>query len=329
MDTPLVDPPLPEWTPQSCRQRNALFLFVRLQFPQFHLDEVTLIEHLERTFRLHQRKQAAQWDWSSYLSSLYALDWYVCIGCLERLEAAWEALFAARTGRSDCLLVDVLRLRAARFYPADPAAQEYAVQEFWSHLLVPDRPTNLPILARYDGQRPLVPWLIRVFQNDHISRLRKTAQAGLDDDDHVVPADWRPSSLSDSRWREVFVQAAREWLSQVSDDELLLLGLRWRYRLTQREAARILQVNEGTLTRRTDKLRDRALDFLQRRLEVEGWTGDDLTSLILSELGQVLTDDPRLTADHLAVLLARRHKQPPATDTITTPDTRSSNPPMS
>lgn len=300
--------PLPEWTPQQQMHRTALFLFLRLQFPQFRLDEPVLIQHLERTFGLYQAKQGANLDWHSYLEGLYATDWYVCIACLERQDAAWEALFAARTGRTDCLLVDALRLRAARLYPADLAAQEQAVHEFWSRLLVPDRPSAVPILARYDGRRPLVPWLIRVFHNDHISRLRQTPQATLEDDDHVVPADWRPAPLSDSRWREVFVQAARDWLSQLPDDDLLLLGLRWRYRLNQREAARLFQLNEGTLTRRTDKLRDRALDFLHRRLEAEGWTGDDLSTFILSELGQVLTDDPRLSADYLAALLARRQQ---------------------
>ena len=30
------------------------------------------------------------------------------------------------------------------------------------------------------------------------------------------------------RWHEVFVQAARDWLGSIDDDERLLLGLRWR-----------------------------------------------------------------------------------------------------
>jgi RNA polymerase sigma factor (sigma-70 family) len=297
---------LPGWTPAEQWQRTALFLFARLQFPRFPLSDELLLSHLERTFQLYQAKQEAPLSWQAYLDGLYILDWYVCVGCLERLEAAWETLFAARTGRTDCLLVDALRLRAARLYPADLAAQEQAVSEFWSRLLVPDRPASLPILARYDGRRPLVPWLIRVFQNEHISRLRQTPDSSLEEDDHFVPADLRPADAGASRWRELFVQAAQEWLSQLPEEDLLLLGLRWRYRLNQREAARLFGLNEGTLTRRTDKLRERALDFFRRRLEAEGWTGEDLTPFILSELGQVLTDDPRLSAEHLAFLLAQR-----------------------
>ncbi|MCS7269984.1 MAG: sigma-70 family RNA polymerase sigma factor [Gemmataceae bacterium] len=309
MDAPLISPSaplLPEWTCHERLQRTALFCFLRLQFPTFVLDEAVLLAHLERTYRLYRAKQSETLSWHAYLEGLYAQDWYVCVGCLERLEVAWETLFAARTGRTDCLLIDALRLRAARFYPNDPAAQEQTVQEFWSRLLVPDRPDTLPFLARYDGRRPLIPWLIRIFQNEQISRWRQNTDTSLEQDDHVVPADPRPLDASEGRWRELFVQAAREWLSQLADDDLLLLGLRWRYRLNQREAARLFGLNEGTLTRRTDKLRDRALEFLHRRLEAEGWTGEDLTPFILSELGQVLTDDPRLSADYLASLLARR-----------------------
>ena len=67
------------------------------------------------------------------------------------------------------------------------------------------------------------------------------------------------------RWHETFVQAARDWLGGIDDDERLLLGLRWRYRLSQREAARLFGLNEGTLTRRTDKLRERALEQIGQR----------------------------------------------------------------
>src|SRR5439155_1041659 len=93
-----------------------------------------------------------------------------------------EALFAARAGRSDCLLLDALRARAVRLYPRDEERQDSAVTEFWSQLVVPEAPGRLPTLGRYDGQRPLVPWLIRVFQNWHISQLRTEMHSLLLDD---------------------------------------------------------------------------------------------------------------------------------------------------
>ena len=47
-------------------------------------------------------------------------------------------LFNARTGRSDCLLVDALRARAVRLYPRDEEKQDTAVTEFWSNLIAPE-----------------------------------------------------------------------------------------------------------------------------------------------------------------------------------------------
>ena len=157
---------------------------------------------------------------------------------------------------------------------------------------------------RYDGQRPLVPWLIRVFQNAHISRLRVHGTRALPDDDLAVPLPEEPPA--DRRWHEAFVQAARQTIATFSDADILLLGLRWRYRLSQREVASLLKVHEGTISRQTDKLRDRCLDQIGSELLDQGWTGDELNSMILTEMGSVLVDEPRLSADRLAKLLANR-----------------------
>ena len=91
-----------------------------------------------------------------------------------------------------------------------------------------------------------------------------------------------------------------------------MLGLRWRYKLSQREAATIVGVHEGTLTRRTDKLRDKAQEAIGKQLIESGWTGDDLEGLILTELGGILTDDPRLSAAALGRMLGLKGKKIPA-----------------
>ena len=43
----------------------------------------------------------------------------------------------------------------------------------------------------------------------------------------------------------------------------------------------------------------------------EGWSGDDLEQFVLTELGGLLTDDPRLSADVLSRLLAAKGKTLP------------------
>ncbi len=288
-----------------------LFHFTRLQFPAIHIDESRVTSHLNRTFELFQPKSPES-TWSSYLEGIYALDWHVCIGCLEGSEAAWETLFNARTGRSDCLLVDALRARASRLYPRDDEKQDTAVLEFWSHLIAAENEESIPILARFDGQRPLAPWLIRVFQNWHLSKLRQhSGVTALPDDDIAIPLDSTPKQDAGTRWHEIFIAAARDWLGSIDDDERLLLGLRWRYRLSQREVANLLGLHEGSISRRTDKLRDRAMERIGERLVAEGWTGNDLESYVLTELGAILTDDPRLSADHLTRLLAAKGKTLP------------------
>lgn len=292
---------------------NLLYHFCRMQLPAVALPRDVFAAHLERAYELYSRKLPEPTTWPSFLETFYPLDFTVAIGCLEGLEHAWEILFASRTGRTDMLLVDALRARASRLYPRNEERQETAVNEFWSGLIVSEREGSLPVLARYDGQRPLTPWLIRVFQNLHLSHLRQQSGVqSLPDDDIALPL---PSAARhDYRWHDLFNHIARDWLSSLEEDDLLLLGLRWRYRMSQREAAHFIGVHEGTLTRRTDKLRDRALEMIGQRLVAEGWVGDDLEHFLLTELGALLTDDPRLSADQLANLLRSRGKSAPIPD---------------
>ena len=307
-----MNPEPPPTQTSADRLRVALlYHFTRLQLPTIVIAEPKFRTHIDRTFAIFVPKSPLS-VWSTYLEGLYAIDWAVCIGCLEGSTPAWETLFNARTGRSDCLLVDALRARATRLYPRDDEKQDTAVTEFWSNLIVPESDDTLPILARYDGQRPLAPWLIRVFQNWHLSKLRSHhGVQSLPDDDIAMPLDSSPKASGATRWHESFVLAARDWLGDIDPDERLLLGLRWRYRLSQREVATLLGLHEGSISRRTDKLRDRALEQIGTRLIAEGWTGDDLEGFVLTELGSLLTDDPRLSADQLGRMLAAKGKSLP------------------
>lgn len=292
---------------------EILYHFCRLQLPAVDLAPARCQHHLERTFALYQKKVERPVTWEAYLDHLYPLDWFLASACLEGNRPAWEQLFASRAGRSDCLLMDALRARAARLYPRDDERQDTAVADFWGHLCIAETEGSLPVMARFDGQRPLVPWLIRVFQNWHISQLRKhpIAQA-LPDDDLAMPMP--AGGEIDVRWREIFSEAARAWLSKIDEEELLLLGLRIRYRLSQREVSQLLQVHEGTISRRADHLRDQCLEYLATQLTEAGWTGDDIFELVRTEMIGLLLDDPRLSADSLAQVLAKKGKKLPKSE---------------
>jgi RNA polymerase sigma factor (sigma-70 family) len=302
--------------PATDPRTALLYHFCRLRLPQVPLPVEVFARQLRRAFDMFGAKRDGKGPpvvWDRFLEDLHTLDWFVAVACLEGQTRAWESLFAARANRTDSLLVDALRLRAVRLFPRDPERQEEAVAEFWGYLLAGEREGSVPILGRYDGQRPLVPWLIRVFQNKHLSDLRhnRNIQAlpddDLDDRDMSFPAD------ADARWHEEFRTAAREWLADLADNEVLILGLRLRYRLSQREVATLLGIHEGNVSRQTDRLRERCLERIGARLTELGWTGDDLSGFVLKEMDSVLLDEPRLAADRLAALLAKRGKSlPPA-----------------
>jgi len=293
-------------------QTTLLYHFCRLRLPQVKLPADVFERHTLRAFEMFRAKRAKEGQettWDGFIDNVYALDWFIACACLEGLEDGWRALFHARANRTDALLVDALRARAVRLFPRDAERQEEAVGEFWGFLIAGERDGSTPVLVRYDGQRPLVPWLLRVFQNKHLSDLRHDhGRRSLPEDDldnHDLPF---PSN-GDDRWHEEFRQAAREWLNDLPDNEVLILGLRLRYRLSQREAAAVLGINEGNVSRQTAKLRDHCLERIGQRLQEQGWTGDDLSGYIFKEMDTLLLDEPRLSADRLAALLAARGKK--------------------
>jgi RNA polymerase sigma factor (sigma-70 family) len=304
---------------------KLLYHFCRLRLPAVGLPLDTFERHLRRAFDMYREKVGRDGQtvsWEGFLQNLYAPDWFLACACVEGQARAWQELFAARASRTDSLLVDALRMRAVRLFPRDAERQDEAVTEFWGFLLAGEREGSVPILARYDGQRPLVPWLIRVFQNKHLSDLRHRPGAQPLPDEDLGDRDVAPAAVRDpftthdgqdehERWSEEFRQAAREWLGGLSDNEVLILGLRLRYRLSQREVAGLLGIHEGNVSRQTTRLRDHCFEHIGKRLQELGWTGDDLSGFVFKEMDSVLLDEPRLAADRLAALLATRGKALP------------------
>jgi RNA polymerase sigma factor (sigma-70 family) len=294
-------------------QTALLYHFCRLRLPGVALPFAAYEQQLARAYDLYRAREAREGrsgNWPGFVEALYPVDWFLACACLDGVPRAWESLFAARASRTDCLLVDALRARAVRLYPRDEEHQEQAVSDFWGFLLAGEREGSKPILARYDGLRPLVPWLIRVFQNKHLSDKRVRPVQALPDEELEAHAAPFPET-DDGRWLDEFRTGAREWLEELTEEEVLILGLRLRYRLSQREVAGLLGIHEGNIGRKTDKLskhcRDRVGDHLQRL----GWTGDDLGAYVMKEMDSLLLDDPRFSADRLAALLAARGKRLP------------------
>ena len=291
-----------------------LYHFCRLRLPGIALAQDAFGRQLDRAFERAGR-QVVGLSWPAFLEKLHALDWFLSCACLQGIGIAWETLFAARANRTDMLLVDALRARSARLFPRDPEKQEEAVLDFWGFLLAGQREGSVPILARYDGQRPLVPWLICVFHNKILSEMRRShGEISLPDEDLVSVEPVLPED-ADARWHDRFREAAHEWFTDLSDQEVLLLGLRIRYKSSQREVARLLGIHEGNVTRKIDALSAKCHEQIGRTLRELGWTGDDLYGFIRKEMAGLLLDEPRLAADRLAATLAERGKTLPAETT--------------
>jgi RNA polymerase sigma factor (sigma-70 family) len=293
---------------------RLLYHFCRLRSPLVRMSPARFREHLDRAYAraCSQHPADAPPAWAAFLESFNGPDLFLAGACLDGDTAGWNELFASRASRPDTLLIDALRSRAARLYPRDAHRQEEAVREFWGFLLAGERAGATPILARYDGLRPLIPWLIRVFHNRHLSELRKgepVLPLGNDDSsDFGVPA-WpdRP----DQHWHEAFCAAVRDWLVGCEPGDLLLLGLRVRYRMSQREVARLLGIHEGNVSRQTGRLREVFVVAIREQMQSQGWTSDDLDGLILTEMESLLLEEPRLAADRLAAILAARGRPVP------------------
>ncbi|MER3415303.1 MAG: hypothetical protein C4297_03695 [Gemmataceae bacterium] len=285
---------------------EAILLYCRLHLPWVHLTTAVWQQHLRRMYERSQRHQASAPG--AFLRRLFALDAYLVAGLLERQPEAWQVLFALRMESGGRLLVDALRAQALRLYPRDREKQESAVQEFWSHLLVAPEPGGQPILMRYDGLRPLLPWLVRVFHNLEVSRLRAPYVRWED----LPDSEWLPAPVHEDQpvWRETFHQAVREWVASLGERDLLLLGLLFRYQISQRRAAELLGVHEGTVSRQVARLREHAHRVLEQRLARAGWSGEDVTPLILAEMAGVLLEEPALTAEALAAIFQRLRRQP-------------------
>jgi RNA polymerase sigma factor (sigma-70 family) len=293
----------------------VLYHFCRLQVPAVVLSFPCFEAHLQRMFgRSRQHSKTPVANWQEFLDRLQPLDAFVASACVENCEEAWQVLlFDARVGRQERRLVDALRLRAVKMYPGNEERQNSVVDDFWGHLIVAETDGSVPVLQRYDGLRPLVPWLVCIFQNWQISQLRaRDGRAAPLDVDDLLQERQLPEEPTD-HWHESFCDAARLWLKQLADeDDLLLLGLLWRYRMSQREAAKLLGLHEGTISRRVKQLSEKCLGFVGDYLRGQGWGGDDLSGFIYNEMAGVLLDEPRLGTEPLARMLRERGMRLPA-----------------
>ncbi|VTS06396.1 sigma-70 family RNA polymerase sigma factor [Tuwongella immobilis] len=287
-------------------QVRAIYQFARLRLPRIQLPWDVFLARFRnayaRTLRTQERAHTVPPTPEEYVLRVYALDSYLCFGCLNNDRVAWQMLFQTHT-QADAILHETLRKHLCHFFPRDPDRQDDKLNTFWGNLILAEREGQTPILERYDGLRPLVPWLITVFDNWIRSEQRPTVRMVQRDEDAPEIAETRDEDSGNSQWHELFGEAAREWLSTLEGRNLLVIGLLWVHQLNQRSVAQLLGVHEGTVTRIRQALKTEADEAIIPVLERNGWTGDDLTPFWGSEMASVLNRDPRLSAQAIRKLL--------------------------
>ena len=300
-------------------QISLLYHFCRLRLPAVLMALGAFEGHLQRAYNLARPKRLEAGQdagWPAFLDNLHVIDWFLASACLDGQGRAWEALFAARASRTDSLLVDALRGRAVRLFPRDEARQEQAVADFWGYLLAGEREGSTPILARYDGLRPLVPWLIRVFQNKHLSDLPPSHHHLQPLPDEPLPNPGKPeeSPATRRRWYEEFERRPASGWRSLDDKPAADPGFTAALSYESARGGRGSWASTRAIfPARPASCASSCLQRIGQRLQELGWTGEDLSGFILKEMDSLLLDEGRLSADRLAALLAARGKTPPAT----------------
>jgi len=311
----------PMFGPELAGRVTLLYHYCRTKLPTVQVTREQFRSHLERSYQYfrkvtldkEKRKKSAPprpCDPAAYLAALQprVLDWYVCAACLQsgRDRTPWDILFSTRTS-GDRLLVDSLKASAVSFYPRNAERQQNIVDEFWGHLLVPAKEGSLPILARYSGSdAKLVPWLIRVFENwiKSILRGEKRAPEELADEEHNQAAP--PATPIQPKGNEAFCEAAQGWIDTLNDRHVLILGLVWNWRMTQREVANVIQRNEGNVSRALNDIHESWRTYIAANLDGGAAAASDSWNLVLTEMGDVLATHPRLSGDGIGRILAAR-----------------------
>lgn len=193
----------------------------------------------------------------------HTADWWLAKACLWDDQAgsfvrdrAWGILMRATMGREGRLLSERLNARAWRLFPADTAAREEALGEFWGHLLVGPHggPGRLQV---YQGTQPLVPWLVTTFRNLCVDKLRRQGRAPLDlghgDDWPMAQA-----TLAAEDPVLVGIVAAKldDFLAGLTDRQRRLASLRYTHGLNQKGVASALGTTEATISRDHDRIQD-------------------------------------------------------------------------
>ncbi len=252
---------------------------------------------------------------SSFLNGLHADDLLLVIACEKGDQSAWSDLFQgyAATVRS-----------AARSTSSNEAMADDLAQSIWAELhglKMREDGTPAGKLGYYSGAGSLGGWLravvgqlaidqhrkqAKIVQTEEDSDLDRLAQLDGDPDgQHPFHASASPEALLSQHLASADVEKAlSRALTDLEDEDRLLMKLYYFDGLRLREAGAVLGVHEATASRRLTRIHTEVREAVQSLLMKEhGWTKAEAVRSLSEVATQLQTEiEPMLTGNGDATL---------------------------
>jgi RNA polymerase sigma factor (sigma-70 family) len=186
------------------------------------------------------------------LRSLHTNDLLLALACADGADAAWKSFYDTY---GKCLS-DLSR----HFLGHAPGFEELG-NTIWVDLFLPDK-SGQSRIASYDGRSSLPTWLRVVVSNRVINerQRRNYLPGGIG----VIPEPKDPSALYHvesrvrlKRYQDIVLGAFRRAMGKLTDEEALIVSLRYDQERRLGEIARMFSVHQCTITRQIERLVER------------------------------------------------------------------------
>lgn len=309
-------------TPDRLAREGAARLLLRASDSR-RTDIPSLVSRLRRTldkYLLRRRPDAASQEIESFIDALNADELLLVMACERGDEQAWNDLMERYRATV---------ISAARGASAGEAEAEELAGSVWAELYgLREREdgSRAGKLAYYSGCGSLGGWLravvgqMSVDRHRRSSRLVQTEEAGEFDravSDHEQGDAWRAdqppdpeNALADAESMRAVAEALARAVSELEDEDRLLVKLYYFDGLRLKQAGSVLGVHEATASRRLARahaaLRSRVESIL---IDEHRWTREE-TAQALAEIAAsgAETDELRSLLDADAPALAAREK---------------------
>jgi RNA polymerase sigma-70 factor (ECF subfamily) len=230
----------------------------RSPWPQFALSDEDFASGLARSLK----KTGAEEPFEELLGQLHLSDLYLAFACLREVPAAREAL-------KDCYLSKVPAWLERFKFPKDELDE--ILQTLLINLLM-GTPQARPRLATYTGTGPLNRWIRVIVVHMAFRRVGSLPKPSEENSLAMIEAIPAPHADAEqelilSRNRAEFRRAYLESLSELPEEQKLLLQMYFIKKLTTTQLGALFGVEQSTVWRRLQSVRKAVYEATKQRLK--------------------------------------------------------------